>query len=61
MIGNNNSPTPQGFAGHLALAQAHNVHTVGSNTVANNNSRIIQDIQFEGTVMKYITTKVKVF
>ena len=46
---------------HLALAQAHNIHTAGGIIIADNNNRFIQDIQIEGKVTKYITTKVKVF
>lgn len=44
----------------MTLAQARNMHTVGGINVANN-SRIIQDLQIDRTVLKYITTKVKIF
>ena len=50
-----------GWGEHLALVQAHNIHTAGGIIIADNNNRFIQDIQTEGKVMKYITTKVKVF
>ena len=50
-----------GWGGHLALAQAHNIHTAGGIIIADNNNRFIQDIQTEGKVMQCITTKVKVF
>ena len=36
-----------GWGGHLALAQAHNIHTAGGIIIADNKNRFIQDIQIE--------------